>query len=60
MRYSPDRSKENTPRETPRSAVRGLRKTLRVLERKKAQALWVRNPTPTICHPWKIVLFLMG
>jgi hypothetical protein len=51
MRYSPDRIREKTPREIPRPTVRGIRKTLRVLERKKAQAKWARNPTPTIFQP---------
>jgi hypothetical protein len=32
MRISPDRSKENNPRETAKPSVKGLRKTLSVLD----------------------------
>jgi hypothetical protein len=32
MRISPDRRRENNPRETPKSSVSGLRKTLSVLD----------------------------
>src|SRR5688572_30123061 len=32
MRISPERNSENTPRDTPRSSVKGLRKTLNVLD----------------------------
>ena len=37
MRISPERSNENSPRETPKSSVNGLRKTLSVLDKWKAQ-----------------------
>jgi hypothetical protein len=51
MMISPVRSRENSPRETAKSSVRGLTKTLSVLERLKAQTRYERNPTPTIYQP---------
>jgi hypothetical protein len=38
---------EKTPRETPS----GLRKTRKVLEIEKAEAMWARKPTATIVRP---------
>jgi hypothetical protein len=51
MRTSPERISEKTPRETPRSLERGLRKTLNVLDIEKAEAMWARKPTATIVQP---------
>jgi len=48
---SPERSRENTPREIPRSAVRGLRKMLSVLASAKDEATLARKPTPTMYQP---------
>jgi hypothetical protein len=39
MRISPERIREKTPREIPRSLESGLRKTLNVLEIEKAEAM---------------------
>jgi hypothetical protein len=51
MRISPVRRRENSPLETPKSSVRGLTNTLRVLDRWKAQTTWERKPTPTMYQP---------
>ena len=51
MMPSPERSNENTPREMPNSAVRGLRNILRVLASAKDDATLARNPTPTMYQP---------
>jgi hypothetical protein len=51
MRISPERISEKTPREIPKSLESGLRKTLKVLEIEKAEAMWARNPTATIVQP---------
>jgi hypothetical protein len=51
MRISPVRRRENSPRETPKSSARGLTKTLKVLEKWKAETTWERKPTPTMYHP---------
>jgi hypothetical protein len=51
IRISPERTSEKTPREISRSAERGLRKTLRVLDTEKAEATWARKPTATIVQP---------
>jgi hypothetical protein len=51
MMPSPERNKENTPRETPRSVVSGLRKMLIVLARAKEEATLARKPTATIYQP---------
>jgi hypothetical protein len=51
MRISPERMSEKIPREIPRSVERGLRKTLRVLDIEKADAMWARKPTATIVQP---------
>ena len=51
MRISPERIKEKTPREIPRSLDSGLRNTLNVLEIEKAEAMWARKPTATIVQP---------
>jgi hypothetical protein len=51
MRISPERMREKTPREIPRSLDSGLRKTLNVLDIEKAEAMWARKPTATIVQP---------
>jgi hypothetical protein len=51
MRISPERMSEKTPLEIPRSFERGLRKTLKVLDIEKAEAMWARKPTATIVQP---------
>jgi hypothetical protein len=51
MMISPERTREKTPREIPRSFERGLRKTLSVLDIEKAEAMWARNPTATMYQP---------
>src|SRR5262245_16448323 len=51
MRIAPERIKEKTPREIPRSLESGFRKTLNVLEIEKAEAMWARKPTATIVQP---------
>jgi hypothetical protein len=51
IRISPERMSEKTPREIPSSLDSGLRKTLRVLEIEKAEAMWARKPTATIVQP---------
>ena len=48
---SPERSSEKTPREMPRSAVRGLRKMLSVLASAKEDATLAMNPTATMYQP---------
>jgi hypothetical protein len=48
---SPERSKENTPREMPNSAVSGLRNMLSVLASAKEDATLARKPTPTMYQP---------
>ena len=48
---SPERSNENTPRETPNSAVSGLRKMLSVLASANDEATLARKPTPTMYQP---------
>jgi hypothetical protein len=48
---SPDRNSENTPRETPRSAVSGFRKIASVLASAKEEATLDRKPTPTMYQP---------
>jgi hypothetical protein len=51
MRTSPERISEKTPRETPRSLASGLRKTRKVLDLEKAEAMWATKPTATIVRP---------
>jgi len=51
MRISPDRISEKVPREIPRSADKGLRNTLSVLEIENAEAMCARKPTMTMTQP---------
>jgi hypothetical protein len=45
------RINENAPRETPSSAVIGLRKMLKVLEKAKVPAMLTRIATATMYQP---------
>ncbi len=51
MKTSPERMSEKTPRETPTSLASGLRKTRKVLDLEKAEAMWATKPTATIVRP---------
>jgi hypothetical protein len=46
-----DEDLSRAPRETPRSLASGLRKTRKVLDLEKAEAMWATKPTATIVRP---------